>query len=183
MAIDDGPRRVLIAYASKGGSTAEIAHAIGGALLEAGLDIDVLPVRHVHSLDGYSAVILGSAIYHGTWQPDAFKFLRHRREQLRRLPVWLFDSGPLDRSAEHRVLLLPAGVADLAIAIGVRGHVTFGGRLGGTGLSMAERMLIIEGRGGDYRNFDDIRAWATDVARDLLGGGGQESAGSTSATW
>lgn len=164
---DDRPKRVLVAYASKGGSTAEIAHAIGGALLESGLDIDVQPVRHVEGLDAYDAVIVGSAVYHGTWQPDAFKFLRHRREQLRRLPVWLFDSGPLDRSAEHRLLLLPGGIADLAATIGVRGHITFGGRLGGTGLSTAERMLIIEGHGGDYRNFDDIRGWATGVARDL----------------
>lgn len=174
MGTDEQPLRVLVAYASKGGSTAEIAHAIGAGLLESGLDIDVRPVRHVETLDGYGAVIVGSAVYHGTWQPDAFKFLRHRRERLRLLPVWLFDSGPLDRSAEHRVLLLPPGIADLAGAIGVRGHITFGGRLGGTGLTTAERMLVIEGRGGDYRNFDDIRGWAAAVARDLLAAGQSE---------
>jgi menaquinone-dependent protoporphyrinogen oxidase len=164
---EPGRPRVLIAYASQGGSTAEIAQAIGIALIESGCDIDVRPVRQVQQLTGFEAVIVGSALYHGVWLPDAFKFLRRRRDQLATLPVWLFDSGPLDRSAEDRLLPLPSGVAALAAAIGVRGHTTFGGRLGRTDLTVAERLLVMEGLGGDYRNFPDIRAWAQLIAREL----------------
>ena len=159
--------RVLVAYASQGGSTAQIAQSIGLALLDAGCDIDVRPARQVERLSGFSCVIVGSALYHGVWMPEAFKFLRRHRAELARVPVWLFDSGPLDRSAEGHLLPLPRGVASLAASIGVRGHVTFGGRLGRTDLTVAERLLVIEGHGGDFRNFEDIRAWSEQIARVL----------------
>ncbi len=159
--------RVLIAYASQGGSTAQIAQAIGLALLDAGCDIDVRPARQVERLTGFTCVVVGSALYHGVWLPEAFKFLRRHRAALAKLPVWLFDSGPLDRSAEGHLLPLPRGVATLAASIGVRGHITFGGKLGRTDLTVAERLLVIEGRGGDYRNFEDIRGWAEQIARAL----------------
>jgi len=161
------PHRILVTYATTGGSTAELAQALAGPLLEAGYDIDVDPVRHVRSLDRFTAVVVGSALYHGFWLPDAFKFLVHHRQALAVRPVWLFDSGPLDRSAEESSLALPRGVADLARSIGIRGHATFGGRLGRTGLSTAERLLVLEGKGGDFRNFDDVRNWALMIAREL----------------
>ncbi len=164
---DRNPHRVLVTYASSGGSTAEIAQALAGPLLEAGYDIDVDPVRHVKSIDRFTALVIGSALYHGFWLPDAFKFLVHHRRALATRPVWLFDSGPLDRSAEENILALPRGVADIARSIGVRGHATFGGRLGRTGLTTAERLLVLEGRGGDYRNFEDVRAWAVMIVREL----------------
>ncbi len=159
--------RVLVAFASQGGSTAEIAQAVGMALLDAGCDIDVRPARQVDRLAGFTAVVVGSGLYHGTWLPEAFKFLQRHRRTLARLPVWLFDSGPLDTSAEERLLPLPTGVANLARSIGERGHITFGGKLGLTGLNMEERMLVLEGHGGDYRNFDDVRTWAERIAADL----------------
>ena len=164
---EPAPDRVLVAYASTGGSTAQIAQEIGIALLESGCDIDVRPARQVERLTGFTCVIVGSALYHGAWLPEAFKFLQHHRAELARLPVWLFDSGPLDRSAEGHLLPLPRGVASLTRSIGIRGHMTFGGRLGRTDLTVAERLLVIEGRGGDFRNFPDIRDWAEQIASEL----------------
>jgi len=162
-----GPDRVLVAFASQGGSTAEIAQTVGIVLLEAGCDIDVRPARQVDRLTGFTAVVVGSGLYHGAWLPEAFKFLQRHRVTLGGVPVWLFDSGPLDCSAEGRLLPLPTGVANLARSIGARGHNTFGGKLGITGLSLEERMLVLEGHGGDYRNFDDVRSWATQIAHEL----------------
>jgi menaquinone-dependent protoporphyrinogen oxidase len=162
-----GPDRVLVAFASQGGSTAEIAQTVGIVLLEAGCDIDVRPARQVERLTGFTAVVVGSGLYHGAWLPEAFKFLQRHRVALSDVPVWLFDSGPLDCSAEGRLLPLPTGVANLARSIGARGHNTFGGKLGITGLSLEERMLVLEGHGGDYRNFDDVRSWAGRIAHEL----------------
>jgi menaquinone-dependent protoporphyrinogen oxidase len=163
----NAPDRVLVTFASQGGSTAEIAQAIGIVLLESGCDIDVRPARQVDRLTGFSAVIVGSGLYHGVWLPEAFKFLQRHRRSLAALPVWLFDSGPLDTSAEDRLLPLPTGVANFARGIGARGHITFGGKLGLSGLNQEERMLVLEGHGGDYRNFDDVRAWAGRIAAEL----------------
>jgi menaquinone-dependent protoporphyrinogen oxidase len=54
--------RILVAYASRAGSTAEVAEVIGRVLREGGPEVDVCPVGDVHSLAGYDALVLGSAI-------------------------------------------------------------------------------------------------------------------------
>jgi menaquinone-dependent protoporphyrinogen oxidase len=60
----------LIAYATRAGSTAEVAVFIGERLSERGLAVDVGPVQHLSSLEGYDAVIVGSAIRVGKWQGE-----------------------------------------------------------------------------------------------------------------
>jgi menaquinone-dependent protoporphyrinogen oxidase len=55
--------RVLVAYGSKFGSTAEIAQAIGTTLRVAGLEVDAERACDVRSLERYGAVVLGSAVY------------------------------------------------------------------------------------------------------------------------
>jgi menaquinone-dependent protoporphyrinogen oxidase len=54
---------VLVAYASKHGSTAEIANAVAEALCAAGLRADCLEAVDVRGLESYDAVVLGSAVY------------------------------------------------------------------------------------------------------------------------
>ena len=98
--------RVLVAYGSKYGSTAEIAQAIGTTLRVAGLEVDVKQAREVRSLERYRAVVVGSAVYMARWRRDAMRLLRRRREDLARREVWLFSSGPVgedkDEPAEQR---------------------------------------------------------------------------------
>ena len=60
--------RVLVAYGSRHGSTAEIAEAIAATLREAGLAVDCRKAGEVDSLDGYDAVVLGSAVYMRRWR-------------------------------------------------------------------------------------------------------------------
>src|SRR6266536_3613757 len=92
--------RVLVAYGSKGGGTAGIAETLGAALREDGLSVDVRPAAEVRDVSGYDAVVLGGAVYAARWHPEARKFARRHGRALRGRPVWLFSSGPLDRSAE-----------------------------------------------------------------------------------
>ncbi len=56
-------RRVLVAYASERGSTAEIAEAIGERLRRSGIGADVRPAGEVRDLAPYGSVVLGSAVY------------------------------------------------------------------------------------------------------------------------
>ena len=97
--------RVLVAYGSKYGSTAEIAQAIGTTLRVAGLEVDVKRAHEVRSLEPYRAVVLGSAVYMARWRRDAIRLLR-RRSELGEREVWLFSSGPVgedkDEPAEQR---------------------------------------------------------------------------------
>lgn len=85
---------VLIAYATRGGSTGEVAQAIGVAFREAGVEADVLPVAQVTSLTGRSALILGAPLYVGSFPKEYHQFLRRHREELRALPAWCFVLGP-----------------------------------------------------------------------------------------
>ena len=157
--------RILVAYASVHGSTAEIARSVSLTLSRAGFDVDVLPVTEVKGVDGYNAVVLGSAVYAGRWRKDAYDFLERFAIDLKQKDVWLFQSGPLGHSAQYIVRSLPTNMAALAQYLRVKGAATFGGKLqGGVGGPIA-RFLERAGLAGDYRDFTEIRLWAEDVAR------------------
>ena len=87
-------KKVLVAYASKYGATAEIADKIGKVLLQAGFETDILPAHRAIDLTPYAAVVLGSAAYFGQWRKDAATFLKMNEKALTECPVWLFSSGP-----------------------------------------------------------------------------------------
>jgi len=91
--------RVLVAYSSRHGGTAEMAEWIAAELAEAGLSVDTRDVAAVDSLEGYDAVVLGSGVYMRSWRRDARRFLRRHRHELTDLRVWLFSSGPVDPEA------------------------------------------------------------------------------------
>lgn len=159
--------KVLVTGASHRGSTMEIAEAIADTLRGEGLDTDLRLLQEVVDLAPYRAVVLGSAVYAFRWRTKAVRFLKHHRKALAKRSVWLFQSGPLDRSAEERVIPLPKKVAPLAERIGVRGYATFGGKLGPDTSGFIASKMVQNGKGGDFRNFDQIRAWARAVAHDL----------------
>ena len=91
------PARVLVAYATKLGSTSEIAETIAHVLRDSGHRALALPARDVTTLAGWDAVILGSAVYAAYWQRDARRFTERFRDDLKARPLWLFSGGPLDR--------------------------------------------------------------------------------------
>lgn len=158
--------RVLVAYASERGGTAEIADWIGAALRQAGVEADVRPAGEVQDLDGYDAAVVGGALYEGRWHREARRFVRHHADALAHRPVWLFSSGPLDDTARERVIEPVAGVAKVAGRVHARGHATFGGRLapdakGFMASKIAKRMS------GDYRDREQVAAWAAGIAREL----------------
>jgi len=78
---------VLVTYASKHGSTQGIAEAIGERLRERGMDAEVRPVRDVDGLERCDAVVVGSAVYLGSWMKEALAFLDRHAEALGRIPV------------------------------------------------------------------------------------------------
>lgn len=82
--------RILIAYASATGSTAEVAAEIGKTLSALGLSVDVRPIRENPSVEEYQAVLIGSAVQYGHWLPEAVDFVKDHRAALGSLPVALF---------------------------------------------------------------------------------------------
>jgi menaquinone-dependent protoporphyrinogen oxidase len=158
--------RVLVAFASKHGSNGEIAEAIAAVLRDRGLAVDVVPAADVRSLAGFDAVLLGSGLYSATWLRDANRFVRTHREALAALPIWLWSSGPLDRSADFDDIPMTAHVTEAIGGLPIRGHRTFGGRLVADAPEVAAGIIATH-RTGDHRDFDAIRAWAQEVAAAL----------------
>jgi len=85
---------VTLAYATRAGSTREVAERVAGRLRAAGLDVEVLPAAEVDDLAETDGVVLGSALYMGRLHADARRFLRRHRSQLAELPFAVFAMGP-----------------------------------------------------------------------------------------
>jgi menaquinone-dependent protoporphyrinogen oxidase len=82
--------KILVTYASRMGSTAEVAEAIGKTLVEGGAHVDVLPMQDVKDLALYRAVVAGSAIRGSKWLPEAMQFIRTHQGTLARKPFATF---------------------------------------------------------------------------------------------
>jgi menaquinone-dependent protoporphyrinogen oxidase len=104
--------KVLVAYASKHGSTAMVAEAVAEELHAAGVDADLREVDEVEDVAEYAAVVLGAPLYMGRWRREARRFLGHHRGPLERVPVAIFALGPIEDTPESfassRVQLLRA---------------------------------------------------------------------------
>jgi menaquinone-dependent protoporphyrinogen oxidase len=164
--------RVLVAYASKHGSTAEIAERIGQELREKGLQADVMPAERVADLKSYDAVILGSAVYAGQWRKEAAQFLESREEALTGRPVWLFSSGPTGEEDPVEAMdgwRFPEGLQPVADRIEPRDIAFFHGVLDTKKLNLAEKLVLkaLKAPTGDFRNWDVITSWADDIAAAL----------------
>jgi menaquinone-dependent protoporphyrinogen oxidase len=160
--------KILVAVASKHGSTREIAEAITEELRNSSLDVDLHDVNEVRDISHYNAIILGSAIYVGSWLPEAKRFAEQYQEGLLKVPVWLFSSGPLGVENPRP----PDDPDKLASAVGevrARDHKVFVGQLDPAKLGLGERLLakVVGAPAGDFRDWDAIRVWARGLATEL----------------
>ena len=158
--------RVLVAWGSKRGGTEGIGRMLAEALEGQGFEVVTASAGRAPRLETFDAVIVGGALYSNRWSAVARRFVNRHVGQLRKLPVWLFSSGPLDDSADREHIPATGQVAILAERIGAKGHVTFGGRLAPDARGFPASAMAKE-KSGDWRNPDRIRAWATELAATL----------------
>jgi menaquinone-dependent protoporphyrinogen oxidase len=157
----DTPTMVLVAYASKHGSTTEVAEALGRALRGPDVDVDVVAVADVHDLEEYDAVVLGGSLYVGRWHRDAVRFLERHRKALVNVPLAVYALGPktlaesevaASRSQLESALSKLPALEPVAVAI-------FGGVVDPTKL----RFPLTRMAPSDARNWDEIAAWANEI--------------------
>lgn len=158
--------RILIAVSSKHGATLEIAEAVAETLRARGHGVDICPPDPDLVLRSYDAVIAGSAVYAGSWRPDAVRFLEYRADDLRALPVWLFESGPV--GSPELTGSEKAG-AQLATLVAARELAVFAGRIDRSLLSMGERAIVamVKVKDADERDFDAVEEWAEAIGDAL----------------
>lgn len=165
-------RKILVAFGSKYGATAEIAEVIGQTLMDAGLQVDVIPAEQVQDPAPYAAVILGSAVYAGRWREEAVSFLEQHEALLRHRAVWLFSSGPTGEGDPVELMQgwrFPEAQRPLADRIGPRDIAFFHGLIDPDRLSLGERLLVraLRAPTGDFRDWEGICNWAGEIARAL----------------
>lgn len=159
--------KVLVITASKHGATREIGAAIAAELREAGLTAVEAEPGEVSGLDGYDAVVLGSAVYMTQWMENLRNLMAHHGRELRELPLWAFSVGlsgvPVGAVQD------PRRIGPHLLSINPIDHQTFKGRMDLSGLSLRERSIARLGNApeGDFREWDKIRGWARQIAADL----------------
>jgi menaquinone-dependent protoporphyrinogen oxidase len=150
---------ILVAYATKRGSTREVAADVGRVIRQRGLEVEILPAREVGSLDRYQGVVIGGALYMGRWHKDARKLLGRRRGELASLPVAVFAMGPKNTEPAE----FEAAGAQLARALdGVPEVKPFSTAIFGGVFSFGKKHAV------DARDWDAIQAWAEEVAGKLV---------------
>lgn len=167
--------RVLVTAASRHGSTHEIADALARGLQESaaaggrGLTAAALHAENRPDPTTYDAVVLGSAVYGGSWQEPARELAHRYAAVLRARPLWLFSSGPIGEPPFPPDE--PYDVATLTTLLAPHGHRVFPGRLDRSRLSFAERAMVTAMRApvGDFRDWDAVRTWAAEIATALTG--------------
>ena len=164
--------RVLVAYATKYGATAEIAEKIGQVLREASLRADVLSADRVGDLTSYQAIVLGSAVYIGQWRKEAVKFLKVNETVLAEKPVWLFSSGPTGEGDPVELVQgwrFPGKLQPIADRVQPRDVAVFHGAVDAGKLNFIEKRMLkaVKAPSGDFRDWDAITSWAAAIADAL----------------
>ena len=122
--------KILVTYASQGGSTAGIAEAIGQTLSTNGTVVDVCPIKEITDLRSYRAVVIGSAVHSGKWMPEAMAFVEGNQNTLRRIPTAIFQvCMMLATSNEQYKRMVPDWLAPLRAQIQPVAEGSFAGAL------------------------------------------------------
>jgi len=163
------PNRVLVTYASRAGSTKEVAEAIGKTLAEGGLQVDVLPMDMVKDLSFYDAVVAGSAIRGSKWLPEAVEFIQRHRSELggKRTAMFTVCITLAMKNGENYRSAVMGWVAPVRAMVHPMSEGLFAGMLDFSKLPFNWDTLMLRAAvlfgvfpRGDYRDWNAVRSWA-----------------------
>jgi menaquinone-dependent protoporphyrinogen oxidase len=156
--------KLLVAYASKCGSTSEVAKAIGQTLANNGATVDVRQIQNVSDLNAYRAVVLGSAIRQGKWLPEAKKFVEANQQALSRVPTAYFTvCMTLSEDTEENRRKAAAYLEPVRQILKPVEEGFFAGKMDYGQLGFVERLMVERVKyvpQGDFRNWTAIQSWA-----------------------
>ncbi len=158
---------ILVAYATRAGSTGEIAAAIGETLAARGFRVEVRPVTENPTVTDYQAIILGSAIRMGNWLPEMVKFIEANQHTLNQMPVALFTVHMLNAGEDETSRAARAAyTAPIHALLPDAPQVFFTGLMDFSRLSFLDRFIsrMVKAVESDQRDWEKIRAWAETIS-------------------
>ena len=161
--------RVLVGYASRFGSTRDIAIRVANAIRAGGSEVDVRPVDEIPDVDRYDAMVFGSGVYDGSWTADATALMRRHAAALARKPLWLFSVGSFGDSHPIVGALMkkePREIGELEHTLRPRDYRVFAGVIDLDHWPAWGRLLFkaLGGHAGDNRHWPEIDEWAAKIA-------------------
>jgi menaquinone-dependent protoporphyrinogen oxidase len=163
--------KILVTYATRAGSTFEVAVLVAEVLRTTGATVDVRYVRAVHELKGYDAVVIGSAIRMGQWLPEAVEFVKAHREALSHLPTAYFlVSGFLREDTPEMRQRALAYLDPVRTILEPTSIGLFAGKMDYSKMDWIDRSIAeaVSSSQGDWRNWETIRNWAHDLSRLIV---------------
>lgn len=165
------PKKVLIVYATRSGTTAQIAETVAKTMTASGLLADIMPVRDAVTAEGYDAVVLGTAIRAGMIMPELLKFVKRNQESLLKIHVAAFavcltmkDDTPENRKAVAAYLDPIKKHIKLVSETVLAGAVTFA-RLGVFARFIIRKLA--KAQEGDFRDERKITEWAQEFVKRI----------------
>jgi len=162
-------KKILLAYATVSGSTAEVAQAIADEMGNTGPQVDVSPVEDVKDITGYDAVVVGTAVRMFHILPKTRRFLRRHRKGLNNVPVAYFlvcltmgEETPenIQKATDYaKPLIKIKAPVSLGLFGGCVDHEKLTDIFGKSMKSVPEQ---------DHRDWEKIRAWAGETLPKLL---------------
>jgi menaquinone-dependent protoporphyrinogen oxidase len=162
--------RILVAYATRNGSTAGIAHAVGKELEKSGAVVAVAEIKTISSAEGYSAVVLGGPLYMGSMDGAVKTFVAKNRALLTKMPVAAFAVGIAPKDPKPEAMGAAKEALQKAIApLSPVSSVVFAGKLDLAKINFLMRKFMEMAKipAGDFRDWDAIAAWARELPEKL----------------
>jgi len=166
--------RILVTYATRAGSTQEVANYIGKVLHEAGAEVDIRSIQDISDIRQYNGAIIGSAIRVGKPLPEAVKFVKQFKATLDNIPTAYFvvcatlSEDTLENRKIVETYLNPLCAIHQPLRTGF-----FAGKVDRTKLEQPMRFFLRFAKeppmsGGDWRNWDAIEDWAESLVPDFV---------------
>lgn len=160
--------RILIAYATRYGSTEEVAKVVATSLNEYKLQTDLLTLQEVRTLVGYSSVVIGAPLYMFRWHKDALRFFSRHRKVLKEMSVAVFALGPTHIPHDENEWQDSRVQLDKALSkfnwFKPVSLEMFGGKYDPLKLRFPVKLLVGKEPASDIRDWKAIRSWADAIA-------------------
>jgi menaquinone-dependent protoporphyrinogen oxidase len=162
---------ILVGYATRYGSTQEVAEVIGASLRECGFAVELQLLRDVRKLEGYGAVVVGAPLFMFHWHKDALGFLSYQHKTLPQMPVAIFALGPVHEPYDEAEWQASRAQLDKELAqfawLKPVALEMFGGKYDPEKLGFPLKLFAGKEPASDLRDWETIRRWASSLATKL----------------